>query len=150
MANVPTPEFQKFWSNQTDSLRMEYGDTIQQHPDTDAVIERVHGVLIATARLAECTPASVREGPKWTTIVQNMAETRRYLHLLLKGKQLYSALYGVYTEVLHNLMAVLKENTAKGETAKITATESPSNEEFHKQRRRKQKPPDDTIHYRNK
>jgi hypothetical protein len=45
-----------------------------------------------------------------------MAETTRYLHQLLKEKQLYNALYGVYTEVLHDLMAVLRESTAKGES----------------------------------
>jgi hypothetical protein len=45
-----------------------------------------------------------------------MGETRRNLHQLLKEKQLYSALYGVYTEVLHDLMAVLKESAAKGES----------------------------------
>jgi hypothetical protein len=56
-----------------------------------------------------------------------MVETRRNLHQYLKGKQLYSTLYGVYTEVLHDLTAVLKESAAKGETAKITTTEPPSN-----------------------
>jgi hypothetical protein len=49
----------------------------------------------------------------------------------------------VYTEVLHNLTAVLKESAAKGETAKITITEPPSNEEFREQRRRTRKPSDD-------
>jgi hypothetical protein len=57
---------------------------------------------------------------------------------------LYSALYGVYTEVLRDLTAALKESAAKGETAKITTTESPSNEEFPEQRRRKRTPPDDS------
>jgi hypothetical protein len=52
MANVPTPEFQKFWSNQIESLGLEYGDAIQ-HPDTNTVIERLRGVLIAIARLAD-------------------------------------------------------------------------------------------------
>jgi hypothetical protein len=52
-----------------------------------------------------------------------MAETRRNLHQILKEKQLYSALYGVYTEVLRELAAVLKESAAKEETA--TATELP-------------------------
>jgi hypothetical protein len=51
-----------------------------------------------------------------------MADTRRNLHQLLKGKQLYSALYGVYIEALHNLKPVLKETAAKGETAKTTIT----------------------------
>jgi hypothetical protein len=48
-------------------------------------------------------------------IVKNMADTRRNPHQLLKGKQLYSAQYGVYTEVPHDLMAVLKDSAAKGE-----------------------------------
>jgi hypothetical protein len=62
-------------------------------------MERVRGIYIAIARLARCTSASVGESRKWTLIVQNVAETRRNLHQLLKGKQLYSALFGVY--ILH-------------------------------------------------
>jgi hypothetical protein len=50
-------------------------------------------------------------------------------------KQLYRALCGVYTEVLHDLTAVLKESAAKGETAKTTITAPPSIEEFREQRR---------------
>jgi hypothetical protein len=65
MANVPTQEFQKLWSNLTESLRLEYENTIKQHPDTDAVMERVRGVLTAIALLTGCTPASVTESPKW-------------------------------------------------------------------------------------
>jgi hypothetical protein len=38
----------------------------------------------------------------------------RNLHQLLKGKQLYRALYGVYTEPLHDLTAALKESASKG------------------------------------
>jgi hypothetical protein len=65
-----------------------------------------------------------------------MADTRRNLHQLLKGKQLYSStLYGVYTEVLHDLTAA-----AKGETGKTTITAHLSIKEFHEQRRQKQKP----------
>jgi hypothetical protein len=59
-----------------------------------------------------------------------MAETSRNLHQFLKGKQVYSALYGVYTEMLHNLPAVLKGSSAKGETAKTTITATASIEEF--------------------
>jgi hypothetical protein len=36
----------------------------------------------------------------------------------------------MYTEVLHDLTAVLKEIATKGEAAKITITEPPSNDEF--------------------
>jgi hypothetical protein len=73
-----------------------------------------------------------------------MADTKRNLYQLLKAKQLYSALYGVHTEVLHDLMAVLKESAAKGETAKTIITAPPSIEEFHEQRRQKLKLTDDT------
>lgn len=37
-------------------------------------------------------------------------------HQLLKGKQLYSARFGVYMEVLQDVTAVLKGSAAKGET----------------------------------
>jgi hypothetical protein len=70
-----------------------------------------------------------------------MAETN--VDQLLKGKELYSVRYGVYTEVLHSLMAALKEGAVKGETAKTTITETSSIEEFREQRRRKQKPTDE-------
>jgi hypothetical protein len=69
-----------------------------------------------------------------------MMDTRRNLHQFLKGQQLYSALYDVYTEVLHDLTAVLKESDAKGETVKTTIIAPPSIKEFHEQRSRKRKP----------
>lgn len=124
IANVPTPEFQKLWSNLIEFMRLEYD--ITQYPDVDTAMEPVRGVFI-TVCLEECTLASVSESLKWTLIVQT-AYTRRNLHQPLKGKQLYSALYGVYTEVLHDLTAVPQESTAKGETAKTTITEPLSDE----------------------
>jgi hypothetical protein len=65
-------------------------------------MEHVRRVLIAIAHLDGCTHASVSESPKWTLIVQNVADTRRNLHQPLKGKQLCSALYGVCTVMLHD------------------------------------------------
>jgi hypothetical protein len=53
---------------------------------------------------------------------------KRSLNQFLNSRELYSALYGVYTEVLHDLTAVLRESADKGETATITTTEPPSNE----------------------
>jgi hypothetical protein len=47
-----------------------------------------------------------------------MADARRNLHQVLKGKQLYSTLYGVYTEVPQDLTAVTKESASEGERAK--------------------------------
>jgi hypothetical protein len=68
-----------------------------------------------------------------------MEGNRSNRHQLLKGNNLYSDLYGVYIEVLHDLTAVLKENAAKRETAKTTITAPPSIEQFHEKRKRKRK-----------
>jgi hypothetical protein len=73
MAIVPPPEFKKLRSNQIESLRLEYKEVMKHHPDADAVMERVHGILIDISRLAGRTPASLGESPKLTLIVQNMA-----------------------------------------------------------------------------
>jgi hypothetical protein len=80
---------------------------MQPHPDSDVVMESVRGV-------AGCAPASVGQIPKWTLTIQNGTDTRRNLHQLLKGKQPYSVLHGVYTDVLHDLKAVPKETPPKG------------------------------------
>jgi hypothetical protein len=66
MANVPTPEFQKLWSNLIKPLRLEYENTIQQHSDANSVTEHVCGVLTAIACLAGCTPISVSKSAKLT------------------------------------------------------------------------------------
>jgi hypothetical protein len=70
-----------------------------------------------------------------------MADARRNLHQLLKGKQLYSDLYGVYREVLHDLTVVPIESATKVEAAKTTVTAPPSSEEFHMQSGSLQKTP---------
>jgi hypothetical protein len=114
MANVPTPDYQNLWSNQIIFLRLEYGGTIQR-PDANAFMERGHGVLIATARLAGCTPVSIDESPKWTSIVQNMANTMTNLQRVLRGKQLNSALHGVYVEVTR-LLSPQREGHQRGKS----------------------------------
>jgi hypothetical protein len=89
-------------------------------------ITRMRGIFIVIASIAGCTSASVVKSPKWYLIVQNMADIRRNLHRFLKGKQLYNALYGLHTEVLHDLTAVLKNNVNKGEITTTTITSRPS------------------------
>jgi hypothetical protein len=52
VANVPTPEFQKFSSKLIESLKRENENITQQDPDTDALMERVRGIFTAIAGLA--------------------------------------------------------------------------------------------------
>jgi hypothetical protein len=39
MTNAPAPDFQKIWSNRIASLKREYKDAIEQHPDAGGVME---------------------------------------------------------------------------------------------------------------
>jgi hypothetical protein len=110
---------------------MEYENNIH-HPDADAVMERVRRALTAIAHL---TAKSEMDS--------NRPKYGGYQEECPRASELYSALHRVYTEVLHDLTAVLKESAAKGERAKTTITAPPSIEEFCKQRRRKRKPTND-------
>jgi hypothetical protein len=78
--------------------------------------------------------------PRQQENVAKMEE--RFLHR--PCRELYGALYGAYTEVLHDLTAVLRGSAANEETAKTTITAPPSIEEFRERRRRKLKSTDDS------
>jgi hypothetical protein len=105
-------------------------------------MEGVRGILLAIARIAGCNLASLGESPKWTLNRPKHGGYQEESPQFRKGKQLYSALYGVHTEVLHDLTAVLNESAAESGTVKTSITAPPSIEEFREQRRRKRKPTD--------
>jgi hypothetical protein len=142
MANAPTPEFQKFWTNQIECLKHECHEAIQKYPAAAGIMEQVHRVLVDSAHLAGRTPISVGQSPKWNKTVQNPTEASRSLHQLFVGKPLYSALQGVYAEVLIDLKGVLQESVAKGD-APCTSTRISRMEEneFREQKRRKRNYP---------
>jgi hypothetical protein len=114
MDNVPAPHYQKVWSNLIQNLRREYKNATVQYPDASGVIDPVHVVPVDIARLAGSTPSSVGDSHPWSEVVLNAAETSRNLHGFLKGKPLYSALYGVYAKVLQDLKTVPRLATAAG------------------------------------
>jgi hypothetical protein len=105
MACIPAPEFQALWSNQIESLKLEYRNTIDRHPDASNLMERVDVVLREISSLEECTPASVGESTKCKQIIKNSADTGRILHQILQREtnKVYIALHGVYAEVLIDL-----------------------------------------------
>jgi hypothetical protein len=114
MANVPTLENQKLFSDLIKSLRFEYENIIQQYPDADAVIECTCGILNC-----HCPPNGVYHCVSRLNSVVDSNCPKHGGHEE-KGKQLTSGVYGVYTEVLHNFKAVLEASIAKGVTAKTT------------------------------
>jgi hypothetical protein len=70
--------------------------------------------------LAKCTPAKARESSEWTSIVRSAEENRANFCKILKGKPLYSALYGIYTLTLNELKAVLQVNAQAGQCRAVT------------------------------
>jgi len=48
------------------------------------------------------TPSNVWKGEEWRSIVESAEQDRRQLCDILKGKLLFSALYGTYTVILSN------------------------------------------------
>jgi hypothetical protein len=143
MADIPTPRFQTLWSHQIDSLRVEYRETIDKHPDAGKVMETVHDVLKDIASLAGCTPTPVGESTSWKRVITKAAETRRNLHQVLEGKPLYSALHGVYSEVLAVLKVVLQQSASKVQLQ--PNNEPAAQEEFWEQRRRKINPSEEAA-----
>jgi hypothetical protein len=143
MADIPTPGFQTLWSHQIDSLRVEYRKTIEKHPETDKVMEKVHDVFKDIASLAGCTPTPAGESAKWKEIIAKAAETRRNLHQVLVGKPLYSALHGAYSEVLADLKVVLQQSASKVQLQ--PNNEPAAQEEFREQRRRKRNPSEEAA-----
>jgi hypothetical protein len=122
---------------------VEFRKTIQKHPDAGGAMEKVHGVLKDIASLAGCTPTAVGESEKWKEIITKEAETRRNLYQVLQGKPLYSALHGVYSEVLADLKVVLQQSATKVQLQ--PNNEAAAQDEFREQRRRKRNPSEEAA-----
>jgi hypothetical protein len=136
MANAPTPEFQKLWTDQIECLMLECQDAIQKYPDAAGVMERVHRVLVDITNLAGRTPNSVGQSSKWNEIVETAAEESRNFLQLFFGRPLYSALRGVYAMVLNDLKGVLQESAAKSD-APCTSVVGTEENEFCEIKKRK-------------
>jgi hypothetical protein len=122
MAGVPVAAYEEFWLHEVNSLQSEYKDIIAEHPDAAQVMEQVHKVLGDIVCLAGCAPANVGMGDQWAAVVKSAEQDRRQLCNTLKGKLLFSALYGTYTVTLGNLKEVLQASASRKEQAAPAAT----------------------------
>jgi pyrroline-5-carboxylate reductase len=59
MAGVPTPEYEKYWQSEGQSLRDQYKNLIQEYPDAESSITQVYNTINDITALAGCTPAYV-------------------------------------------------------------------------------------------
>jgi hypothetical protein len=71
-------------------------------------MQHLHKVLCDIETLAGCTPAAVGESEEWAAVVRTAEENRESFSKALRGKPLFSALYGTYTVTLNELKTVLQ------------------------------------------
>jgi hypothetical protein len=129
-------------------LRSEYGDIVQEFPDAKPVIKQVDKVFQDIVCLVGCTPASVGESEDWQRVFNNAQIDRESYCNVLKGKQLFSVLYGLYTVTLNELKSVLQLSAQVPRQGVATSEAPPSeaekmNDGFREQRRRKRNPSDE-------
>jgi hypothetical protein len=97
--------------------------------------------------LAKGTPPRVGESSEWTSIVSSAEENRANFCKILKGKPLFSALYGIYTLTLNELKAVLKVKAQAGKCGAVTKTSlelAAHDDDFQEVKRRKRHISNDT------
>jgi hypothetical protein len=111
MAGVRVPAYQQFWTDQRLSLKAEYSEIVGKHPDAAVAIKQVFQVLCDIEDLASFTPASVGESGKWAAIVRSAEDNRESFCKALRGKPLFSALYGTNTVTLNELKFALKASS---------------------------------------
>jgi hypothetical protein len=98
------------------SLNTEYNSIVGTHPDAAASIQQLLNMLCSIEDLASCSPASVGESEEWAAIVSSAEDNCESYCKALRGKALFSALYGTYTVTLNELKNVLKASSQAGQT----------------------------------
>jgi hypothetical protein len=83
--------------------------------------------LSDTVSLSSCKRTKVGQGEEWSRIVNAAQEDRTKLREILRGKRLFSALYGVYSPTLASPKAVL-QNSVGRETETSQTNRPPSTE----------------------
>jgi hypothetical protein len=61
MADVPVPEFRKYWIQKLASLKFVCHAIRNKYPEAASVVQQVYIVFTGTDNLAGCTQAKVRE-----------------------------------------------------------------------------------------
>jgi hypothetical protein len=115
MAGVPTPAYHNFWTDKRSSLKTELIEIIGTHPDAAAPMQQLYQVSCQIEDLASYTPASVGESEEWAAIVSSAEDNSESYCNALRGKLLFSALYGTYTVTLNELKNLLKASSQAGQ-----------------------------------
>jgi hypothetical protein len=115
MACVPVPVYQQFWADKRSSLQKENKDILRQYPDAASSVKQLFKVLCELEDLSSFTPLSVGQSEEWAAITSSAEENRENFCKVLRGKTLFSALYGIYTVTLNELKCLVKSSSQKGD-----------------------------------
>jgi hypothetical protein len=88
--------------NKLSALKSEYQTLVQQYPEADAQLKQLLQVLGDIEYVARHIPASVGDSAKWSAFVNAAEENGGSYCKGLRGKPLFSALYGTYTITFKN------------------------------------------------
>jgi hypothetical protein len=119
------------------ALKSQYQQLVDEFPDEDAQLKELLQALRDIEDVAGCTPASVGDSDKWTSIVSEADKTGQNYCQVLTGKNLFSALHGIYTVALLKLKARLKASirTAQSEETKSSSTQEDGFKEVRRRKR---------------
>jgi hypothetical protein len=99
------------------------------YPNATPSIQQLLMVLCDIENLANSTPISVGESMEWAAIISSAEDNREDYCKVLKGKTLFSALYGTYTVTLHDLKKLQTDSTQQVDSfsrRKIYCNEEPN------------------------
>jgi uncharacterized protein with NRDE domain len=68
--------YKTFWMRKHKTLKAEFQDLMSKHPDTEAQLWQLFGVLCDTEEVAGYTPPTVGESDKWTEIMNTVEENQ--------------------------------------------------------------------------
>jgi hypothetical protein len=102
--------------NKLSTLKSEYQTLVQQYPEADTQLKQLLQVLGDIEDVARHIPVSVGESAEWSAVVNAAEENGASYYKGLRGKPLFSALYGTYTVTLQKLKAVIKARTLADQT----------------------------------
>jgi hypothetical protein len=115
MAGVPVPAYQKLWVDKRASLKNAYKGLTATHPDAVPFMHQLLQVQCDIEGIAGLTSASVGESKEWAAIVDSEEENHESYFQALRGKPLFSALYGTYTVTLNELKSFVKASSQAGQ-----------------------------------
>jgi arabinogalactan endo-1,4-beta-galactosidase len=128
VADVPTPEFQIYWTQELLSLKSECHAITNKYPKAASVVQQGRKIL-SDIEKPDRHQLKWGKSSEWSSIVNSAEENRANICKNLDRKPLFSALYGMYTVTLNELKVVLKVSAQTAQSGVVNETSDESTAE---------------------